>query len=669
MTYSKIEITFVSDFLVGYELNIYNNFTVAAIGTIWTEKWVGIRTTSNKVTKGDATAIVGERAAINFINAFELDYNFPIQYEVTRIDNVVTIKSMVPDQQFVSGEVGYSGAPIGAATFIITNFVGVPYEITNISFTASPPIYKCSKVRVNVQTSNLTTKILAPFVLNGNTNNPFNFDYLRNISFLLKIQDALGNEIEVPVTTPALLNQANFVINQNYTPSGGTVEIIKSNSFGLNIEYSLDNITFQSEALFSGLAIGTYTLYVKDQFGCSFNFDFSVNEFEINNPEFYYSKSNSLRLAERVDFSLVPKNDENTLSCESLSNLNYQELQRFVNTDSVTVQFKSNYATNTASIIKEDQTVVNLPIIKNTDNIGNKNKRDAIIYPYSSTKSGVYFIGGNTYNFDTNSVNGTYLLNGLTPIWAIIGKFVVIDSIWYQIENVIYVENKNADVLIISKGTIGVDQSIIIGSIYNTQNYEVYETTINMFDFANQYFRFKLEVSDPNFVNRSFLSELINTAVTQENTVEIQYFNIDNNDVVYQTGIQHFLRIPFTKIGGYFSGDSESNKTDSSVVLLNANLYEGNEFIFEPITKELYRKLVISLNHKFVFINNEGFVVDGEPEVDGPLDDSNLYVVTSKMLKTGKSYNIQSVGEIPLIGTLDIEIPGMIEWDGGFIEQ
>lgn len=670
MTYSEIKIRFIVDYEVNFKINIFNLFSDSGTASTWSEKWKTTRTINGTVAVGIPTEIIGERSAINFVNAFELDYNFPVQYEVSRIGNEVIIKSLIPDQTFTSAEViGDDDYPLGVDDFEITNYTGTIFKVNQIDFKPAASD-QCSKVGIEIETSKLATKINLPFTLVGNTENPFSFDYLRNQTFSVDAEDALGNGLVFQVKTPPLLLKNNFSLALGSTPSGGTLAISNVNSFGLNLEYSLDEVEWQTEPLFSGLEVGAHNLYVRDGLGCSFNTTFLITEFNVNNPYFYYSKSNSIRMAERVDFALIPKNDENTLSCESQAKLPYREIQEFLNNDVLTMQFKSNYENNLVRVKKENGSIVTIPINQKTNNIGVKDKRDAIIYKYDDFRSGIYFIGGNNYDFNTNVINGTYVLNGILPNWVIIGNFIVIDSLWYQIESIQYVEDKNADVAIITKATAGsIPLPTIIGGIFNIQDYEVYEFSLLMSDYSNQNFNVEIEANDTSFGNKFLLSEKIKTYEKIDECLEINYFNIDNNDVVYQTGIEHLLRLPFTKINGYFDDNSENNKTDSTILSLSATMYEGNEFIFEPVTKEIWRKLAIALSHKFVFIDGVGYVKDGEIEVEGPLEDSNLYVVKAKMLKTGKAYSNKSIGSIDL-NTNDLtEIPGLIAWDGGFIEQ
>jgi hypothetical protein len=151
------------------------------------------------------------------------------------------------------------------------------------------------------------------------------------------LRDANGIIIERFITFPDYLVAENFTLNINNSPTGATVTIEKVNSEGLELQYSLDNENWQTENVFSSLGVDSYTLYIKDQLGWQVSKEFIVNEFAINSPFFYISKSNSIRYAQRVAFGDAAnyKKDENTLSCEVLSKIPYKELQLFQSADVV----------------------------------------------------------------------------------------------------------------------------------------------------------------------------------------------------------------------------------------------------------------------------------------------------------------------------------------------
>ncbi|EJL66314.1 hypothetical protein [Flavobacterium sp. CF136] len=602
-------------------------------------------------------------------SAFNLDHNIGSQFTITSINGptdsgtgTVIIEANYPNAFFI---VDINTADVDVT---IENEEALPdFNIIDTSFDAATT-NQCQNVKVIVETDELATKILSPISVNPNTDNPLSFDWLRGDTINLLLEDVNGTQVSQLIVLPSLLTASNFTINVNNSPNGATVTVENVNTSGLDLEYSLNNSTWQTENVFSGLDVGNFTLYVRDQFGCSFNKPFSVNEFGIQSPYFYISKANSIRYANRITWgdSENYKNDENTLSCEVDVELPYKEYQQFQSADIPATQFKSNYASNVATVIKEDLTEVNVPIVKKTNNIGIKDKRDARKYNLGDGKTGVYFLSGNTYDYDTDVVSGTYSLNGLLPEWAIVGNYIVISNAWFLIEQIVYDETKNADVIVFSQNYIGPEISVVAGSIFNRFNYEVYEYSIDMVNYIDQKFRVRLVNSDPNFTTITHLSEVIWSKVKHDNVLEIHYYNTTNTDVFYSTGIEFKIRIPYTIIRGKVDEDSEVHKTDTDTILLTADLYEGDEVVFEPVTKEIWRKIMIALSHERVWLNGVGYVKNGSFNTEGPLEKSNLYVLTANMLKTGNVYNSQGSGNLDFDGT-EIEVPGLISTESGYV--
>lgn len=613
--------------------------------------------------------------------AFQLDYNLGSLFSIA-------VGEQVPGEGtgVVVIQANYSGAVFEPITsrpdiinFTVTNEVLVPeIHITDVNFSTASSV-PCQNAKVNVTTDLLAVKILSPIVVNPNTNNPFSFDWVRGQTINVVVEDSNGKQETQSVTTPSILNASNFTLQVNNSPSGATVLVVGVNVDGLVLEYSLDNATWQSSNTFSGLAGGDFTLYVRDQLGCSFSKPFTIEDFETdpnpvtgsNLPYSYISKSNSIRFANRITFgdSQNYPNDENTLSFEAFAkdpNLAACEIQQFQSADIITTQFKSNYESNVAKIIKKDLTEVNVPVVKMSNNIGIKDKRDAIKYNVATGKTGIYFMAGNTYNYDTNAVTGTYALNGALPEWAEIGNYIQIATSWFLIEEIVFDETKGADVIIFTNDYTGIDTTVVAGTIFNRFNYEVYEFTFDMVDYIDQYFNVRINKTDSRFTEITYLSELLWCKIKHDKVLEIKYRNSTNTDMFYATGITNLIRIPITYIKGKLSEENETNKTDTTAILLSSELYEVDEFVFEPVTKEIWRKVMQALSHETVTLNGVGYVKDGNFNSEGPLEDSNLYVLTATMIKTGSVYNSQTSGGNDFNGS-EVEVPGLIQTDTGFV--
>ena len=306
-------------------------------------------------------------------------------------------------------------------------------------------------------------------------------------------------------------------------------------------------------------------------------------------------------------------------------------------------------------------------VLKKTNNIGLKESLDAKIFAYSTTKSGVYFTSGNTYDFTSGIVNGTHSLYGSVPIWAMTGNYIKIGTNFYLIEDVIYDDNKNSDVIIFSNPYVGTaDANVIVGSIYNLKNYEVYEFTIDLVTYLNSQIKIQLQATDSNFQTITLLSEDIDVVVAQEGTVDIHYWNENNTDIYYATGLKNRIRIPVTQMIAYDPMESDIHKTDTDAILLDSEMYEGIEITFEPQTKELHRKTKQALLHKFVYIDDVKYVLDGNLDVEQLLD-SNLYVLKCKMLKAGNVFSNNNATGYEFDNT-NQQIPGLISTQSGFVK-
>ena len=189
-----------------------------------------------------------------------------------------------------------------------------------------------------------------------------------------------------------------------------------------------------------------------------------------------------------------------------------------------------------------------------------------------------------------------------------------------------------------------------------------------MVDYIDEVIRVSIIAEDDNFTTITLLSEDIFIQVVHEFTKELNYWNDDNTDIFYATGIKHKIRIPFFKRNGDVEESSETHKTDTNTVLLNSELYEVDEFIFEPVSKEIWRKLMIALSCKNVLIDGVGYVKSNSFDTEGPLEDTNLYVLTAKMIKTGNVFNSEISGSVDFDST-NIQVPGLIDiGSGGFLK-
>ncbi|MCB1584540.1 MAG: hypothetical protein KDI92_15900, partial [Xanthomonadales bacterium] len=552
----------------------------------------------------------------------------------------------------------------------IDNFSSPFFHIDSVEFLEATTKQPCTHFKVSVETSSLTTTyVYNGFTVSGNSNNPFTFEVPRGQGFILSCENADGVNITQGYTildVPSLLNIPDVQVVAS--PNGGTATASVETNL-LELEFSINGTDWQDSNVFPGLEEGTYSMYVRDNLGCMKAAYFSVDGFGINVPYFYIPKANPIRFANVVAWGDCAnyKTDENTLSCQENVRKAHAYTQLFQSCDIIPTQIHSNYEVNTMKVIDEDDNETNIDFIKKTDFMRRKDKRDAIRYNYGNGKTGIYFISGNIYDYDTGIDTGQdYTLNGNLPEWAVEGNYIAIGASWFIIEEIRYEYDKNADVVIISSVYTGADELIQVSSLYNIENYEVYESEIDFVAFINKKLRVKIFATDPNFTDLEFVSELISIKIRHENTVMWRYKNSTNTDVYYNTGIEFKIRLEVEDVYAEDNEESEVNVTDTQSKIYKANIYERNVFEFSPLPTEMMRKLKQILVHDTLEGDGVPYAKNDAPEVTNEKG-TNLYDVKAVMIKAGKNFSSNaSLGGFEFSGSNE-EVPGLVDFGGGFV--
>lgn len=555
-------------------------------------------------------------------------------------------------------------------------------ENTDCVFTEFPiPSNSCSNINVLVTTSEqVESYILGTDPIVNVSTNPFVIsEMLRETTRKITVKNSEDNKGSIKFRTPDILVSNNVTSTYVNSPLGATISTLVSNTLYLTLKYSLDGTNFQTSNVFSSILEGDYNIYVKDQFGCSVSIPITIPSFESGGvgQRFPYSdlpsKSNSIRFAKYVDWGNCSnyKNDENTLSWQIPFTENacvYNQL--FQNCDTITTQIKSNYKNIVVTVINEELVETDITVTKKSNYIDLKDSRDSRVYDLGGlgVQTGIYFTSGSTYDYFTGAVTGTYSLNGNLPAWGVIGNYVFYNSGWFQISNIVYDNSKSSYVLILDVAYTGTEQSVIVSSVYSLESYDIYEFDIDMSIFSNQKIQVNISQTDDNssFPTEVYLSEVLDISETQESTISIEYYNENNTDIFYATGIKNKIRIPIEYFAGGYSDNVESERTDSNTYLINSEAYENDLIAFKLMPKQMMRKVVQSLSHKFVFLNDVQYIKEDSPEIV-PLIGSNLYRLNAQMTKSnavytskGKSENF-SVGAFEVPSLLEIESEGYLK--------
>lgn len=674
MAKSKIEITFNSIPQVGDLLILNNNLSAIDLS----EVFVLFRDNNFKTKIGTS---INECATL-YYQAINLDYNNTLLYTVTRSLNVVTIEATQSNVIFSET----TNTSSGRITTVITNETETAsISIDNISFSTSTSTNYCKNVKVNVTTSSLATDISSPVVINGNVDNPFSFDYGRENVITITCTDGV-NTASQTVALPDVLRTEKISISLFNTPNGSTATInfagnaflvttpTISDSF-LDLQYSLDNINWQTSNVFNGLAEGIYTVYIKDQYNCQISSSFQVNIFTpsttVTTPYNYIDKALSIRYKRNQEWDncSIYRTEENTLSCEEVVENAYPYYHLFQTCDTITTQFLSNYSNISANVIRENGSKDSLTVVKRSNNIGATDKRDAKYYNAENSQTGIYYTIGSTYNYSTGIANGTYELQGSLPQYGSIGNYIFLDGVgWFEIKDIIYNDVYDADVLIIDYEYTGSPSEAIVSSVYNIENYEVYEFTTDMSNYEDEEIQIEILQSDNSFGEYNYLSEKIKVTERWYDTLEIIWYNNTNTRTYYSTGLKNKARVYFETFYATDDSDLEIHKTDTTTILIDSESYETNTLVLDGhslLSTGAKRQLTKAFMHKELYINKVKYVSNSIPETEN-IPYTNQYKLTANLTKTGNVFQSQLSGNENTISNVDVI--GLLQTDGKYIK-
>lgn len=638
MVNSKITLTFNADAINGDYISFERiKKDIAGSEILQKETFVTTRT-ANFQTEITPTSYPtpGQISAIDFEYYFNIDYNGFNIYTITRNINVIVIEFNSENydfQNFISSSGNVIGV-IGNSILQTFDFVGEPiYTEAN---------KECSNVNATFQTTELATKIYSngSLIDDANTNNPFTFSFARGIVNNILLENAIGDTLSYVIPVIDYLTSENITVDITNYLTGATLNITVTNVVGLTLEYSLDNINWQTSNIFTGQASGTKFLYVRDQYGCVKSKEYTITQLGTRDGFSYISNANSINFikSETIDGCSIFKNDENSLDCGSLQPIVHKTFTLFQTCDTSTIQIKSNYE-NVSTVLRDssfNETV--LTVNKLSTNLNRFQSLDALYYKYREGKLGIYFDTGSTYD-EFGVYIEDYTLNGNLPEFATLGNLVSLEGIGvYEIVDILYDEDKNKRVIIVDYFHNDTNPtSIIVSSIYDILKYEVYEFEIDWSLFNVGYYDIVVTNTDTNIGTQIHISDTIFLDVEHKKTLAIRYFNNNNRDVFYKYGIEHFIRVPYITVIPKNKEESEINITDSSASVIESSVYPMNEFKFKEVSNRKMAQIVVSLSCENVFINGIGYIKDGSIETSN-IENTNLQEITADMLKTNVSY-------------------------------
>lgn len=536
-------------------------------------------------------------------------------------NNIVTIRLLDSSYQFSSV----------TGTLITSN--KVTFSINNQ--TQQEP----SSVVLNsysVDTSDRCGKCFANFTVNGGNNSyniyegaalisssqssPISVNLDRGVSTKLQFFDTTGQFIgKTSLEVPRRLIGQDISTRITYLSTGASISIsVPFISSDTSVyEYSLDNSTYQTSNLFTGLVNGSYTVYVKDNFGCVTSKDLVVDGSVITDQIYFFlSEINPIRF---FDYNIEKKNYFNTKSCNELKSISESFNHEFLSTDLQAFQFKTSAPYINSYVIDTSGNTTSLINVQKTQNMGLKAKSTCTYFNLNNGKSGVYFGVVDMLDYDTGAFIEEVNFGFTLPEWANKeGSYVFIEGIGeVQISAVSFSDLYNSFILEFNIAYTGNPTEKEISALYNLNGYEAYEFALDMStqpDNFNIVIEVGLSSTDIHFTK---ISETVKTTEDRDSLIRIDYWDKENKGgMIYQTGIKHRIRlngiydyIGEQEVEGY-NGDKEYFITDNTV-------YNTFEMTFLRLSSAIAHKMRLISSHSELYINGVKCKLAESPEITG----------------------------------------------------
>lgn len=474
------------------------------------------------------------------------------------------------------------------------------------------------------------------------------------------------------VTIPTLTTQKiSLLITPTVT--GGTIVVNQSGLDDLTLEYSIDNINWQSSNTFTGQPDGSGTMYVRDSYNCSVSLPYTINAIGLSEPYAYVSEANTIgfKISEEEDNINVFKNYYNNFDINDFNINNYCDKILIQKSDTFKIQIKSNFSNIDFKIRSEDGSTISYIPEKLTSNLGRRTEIDGTIYTHQSGRLGMYFESGNVYD-ENGNVSGTHDLSGNLPDFAVVGNNVYIEDIGgYSIYDVIFDRQIQKRAILIDYQYSTVNLTKKIECIYNALDYEVYEQQLDWSSFEEGLYDCVLTFSDDNYDDITMVSETIDLAEIHEDVLTIFFYNdqSNNKDIFYYYDMVNLIRVPLLEFFGNIKDSSNLNLSDNSAYLTSSTLNMLDEFTFGDFSRTICRKLCIALSCENVFINGIGYSKDGGLSVS-KIENTNVYSVEAKMIDNNARWSSKFNSDIGFEADYtEVFIPEILNFNDKFVKK
>ena len=346
---------------------------------------------------------------------------------------------------------------------------------------------------------------------------------------------------------------------------------------------------------------GQYTLSVRDAYGCIKTVQIVATELPVVDLDdfrshFYVSKANPLRFfkVENKANCTVYGKDENSSGCDDIyTDIPYVDTQMVRSCLTVNNQFRSGFDNHLIEVFDEEDVLVSTIF----PTLVEENLRIVDRRSYDTVEDDIF-----TYIFFPDSFKIPYLF--------IPGLEVSIGGETHRIIDKKYVEDINRWAIVTEK--FAAYNSTILETTYNRALYNTYEFSLN--GFANGTYRVKITATRTTATNPAdnitvvYSSLWFEVADSFEDTVDILYKNYKNNDIYWVGGFTGTITVGIQSRVAIGEIELSVVGTDDDSYLDEAYGREQFRFLFEPLTLEMARKLMVALSQSEVLIDDQRYV-------------------------------------------------------------
>lgn len=616
--------------------------------------WVLTRTRAGQVSITDKNAQedLGEPAVINYASSWNVDYS---NYAGKTIPCLVDAQSETGDGDLADAVIVLNdpvwtfeiptGSLIedGVVTHDINgNVVETPISVSH-EIVANPED-PCNLVGVRItmagdtgvyeiKTSTDTySNVTSPYIVTFNR---------RSVNQLIKIVGENTDIGTILVNLPRKIEESDISIEPIIQIDGSMSVSINVGYINTNItpyEYSIDGSTYQSSNSFPSLLPGSYTVYIRDSFGCVTTKDFIIDGVTVlTEIVFQISAINPIRFF-KSRAAGEKKNILNSLSCEELKDVAYSGSHLYPSTSINTIQIQTNAPYRRVYAIDKDGAETDIPnaqIVKNTNITGyttaTLSSRDGLAVLHWGYVS--------VLDPDTDEVIGNTNFGSFVPTWADdSGKRLEVSTLGVtSIQNIYYDSEKQSNVVQLNISYSGPEAQVNVKGTYNEQPYDVYEFQVNMLALP-PYFTLKIDYGqDENNLKTPWISEPIKRIIDSDEYIKLDYWDDDNRgNFIYQTGTQHHV---YVKGAMDYVGEqnTEGYNGDSEYYKVNDEVYFSFNLIIEFLPSVFAHFLRLITAHEYLYVNGLRCKLAESPEIEGEVA-TNLKTFTALLKTSGDEF-------------------------------